>query len=550
MAEGTIKGPVFDIQSNLGLDAARMSHLARLGLDLNRKSVIDIGTGAGDLTRFFINHGCDVLTLNAGADDAATDDDNVDCSLDSSAPVVDIENDALSQFGKFEVVSCYGVLGKSARPQYVLENLGQVCGGVIIVEADIVDDAKVTVELEAGSCRVSPAYVIQQLRRCGFSEIYVPKNRPEHEDFLFEYRNDRSQTRDGHPMRQIFISSLTKLELETLQEVGDGLEFFGADPLEKLTLKELTELAKQRYRPEPLSRQTWYVGKTEETLPESRIELARLWRVLRLKSVKRPQVAVDWHEGIHLKLSLDDEIARCVFVEGVFEPNEFVLIDRYLQKGMTFIDAGANNGLYTVFAARKVGWRGRVLAYEPSEREFEKLKANLSANRFLRVSSFKKALGDSQGEVQLSVATLPYSGHNSLGHFGYEGTRLERQETVALTTIDAEVKSAHLHHVDVLKADVEGAEMALLRGARETLGRFQPMVLVELSDRTLTMQGTNSGEVVAFLEGLGYKLYQFDGEGRLEPLAYKSAFDGLNVVGVAGARSAAVLEAGMAQGNP
>src|SRR5207244_4158795 len=102
----------------------------------------------------------------------------------SELPVVDVDNQALSPFGKFEVVSCYGVLGGSAHPEYVIDNLGQICGGIVILEADMIDDAEATVELWDASCKVSPSYLTQQLRRCGFNDIYVPKTRPEHQDFL------------------------------------------------------------------------------------------------------------------------------------------------------------------------------------------------------------------------------------------------------------------------------------------------------------------------------------------------------------------------------
>ena len=74
---------------------------------------------------------------------------------------------------------------------------------------------------------------------------------------------------------------------------------------------------------------------------------------------------------------LGHDVSSQVYIAGCFEPNEIVFLDRILKPGMTLVDAGANDGLYTVFAASRVGPKETVWAFEPSNRELARLKHNV-----------------------------------------------------------------------------------------------------------------------------------------------------------------------------
>jgi FkbM family methyltransferase len=90
-----------------------------------------------------------------------------------------------------------------------------------------------------------------------------------------------------------------------------------------------------------------------------------------------------------------------MFVGGSFEPNEFAWLDTILRPGMTFVDVGANDGLYALFAAQRVGPQGKVLAIEPSQREFMRLDRNLRLNRLTNVRAFRLAASSQYGEATL-----------------------------------------------------------------------------------------------------------------------------------------------------
>jgi hypothetical protein len=148
----------------------------------------------------------------------------------------------------------------------------------------------------------------------------------------------------------------------------------------------------------------------------------------------------------------------------------------------------------------------------------------------MNVKTLNLAVSDRTCEADLMIAQKERAGHNTLGAFGYD-TTLQCRERVQVECLDTIVEREHLRRVDVLKIDIEGAELSALMGCRQTLQRFRPMMLVELSDRTLQHQNSSSKRVWEFLVGQGYRLYQFDNcSGRPVDAEEKPFFDGENIL--------------------
>lgn len=271
----------------------------------------------------------------------------------------------------------------------------------------------------------------------------------------------------------------------------------------------------------------WVLGSGQSASIPTRLR-NKLWRML------PSTFEVEWLEGLQLTLYPGNEICRSVFVTGRYEPNEFCLLSRILKPGMFFIDAGANIGLYTLFAARHVTEEGRVVAIEPSTREMAILRHNVVGNNLGNVTLCPVALSDHAGEVELLVAPMRHAGHNTLGAFGYN-TPLDHRERVSAMRLDDLVEAQDLKRVDVIKMDIEGAELAALRGGCETLRKHKPVLLLELSDRALNPQRATSADVLVLLAGHGYRVYGFDTKSGLpvllEPTSYR---DSDNVVAVVG----------------
>ena len=250
----------------------------------------------------------------------------------------------------------------------------------------------------------------------------------------------------------------------------------------------------------------------------------KIWRLL------RSPFEVEWLEGLRLTLYPGNEICRSIFVTGRYEPNEFSWLQCVLKPGMTFLDVGANLGLYTLFASRRVSGNGRVIAIEPSSREMELLRKQVEQNSLGNVSLLSVALLDHPAEVVLLIASANHAGHNTLGAFGYN-TELENREKVRALRLDDVVESAQLKRVDVIKMDIEGAELAALRGAAGTLAQHRPSLLMELSDRALQHQNASSAEVLSLLADYGYDVFAFDPAAGLPvPLTPRSYFDSENII--------------------
>jgi FkbM family methyltransferase len=199
---------------------------------------------------------------------------------------------------------------------------------------------------------------------------------------------------------------------------------------------------------------------------------------------------------------------------------------------MTFVDVGAHLGLYSLFAAKLTGPEGNVLALEPSSREFQKLQSNVAINGLRNVRPLRIAASNHNSEAELHVAVDPDSGKNTLGAFGYE-TQLRCSEVVRTERLDDIVEKEGLSRLDVLKMDIEGAELLALEGAVQTLDRFRPTLLLELSDRTLSGQGCSSSQVWEFLTQRGFRIFRFDVNTGLPIPGHQEAyFDGENIIAI------------------
>jgi FkbM family methyltransferase len=235
-----------------------------------------------------------------------------------------------------------------------------------------------------------------------------------------------------------------------------------------------------------------------------------LWQYFSDHDIDEP-LTLRWIDGLRVRTYLGNDMSLCLFVGGSFEPNEFCLMRHVLHSGMVAIDGGANDGLYSLFASRLVAPGGRVVAVEPSSREFSRLEANLRLNAAANVTALRLALGQAPGQARLAVAEAGHEGQNTIGeHVSNPKVETARHEDVEVDTIDRLVGQLGLERVDWVKLDVEGSEVAALRGGIETIQRYAPLVQVEVEAERLASQGMTKTDVVELLTELGYGLFVFD----------------------------------------
>ncbi|MCC7101423.1 MAG: FkbM family methyltransferase [Rubrivivax sp.] len=169
-----------------------------------------------------------------------------------------------------------------------------------------------------------------------------------------------------------------------------------------------------------------------------------------------------------------------------------------LGEGAVLVEVGANAGYLTVPLARMVGTSGRVVAFEPQPAIHRLLCANVALNGLPQVDCVHAAVGAGEDVVEVPVID-PAVG----GNFGAVSLVdvVDGARTAAVPLVSLDRACGGLERLDVVKIDVEGMELEVLKGARELIGRFRP-VLVPENDRA-----SRSAELVAHLLSLDYRCY-------------------------------------------
>lgn len=199
---------------------------------------------------------------------------------------------------------------------------------------------------------------------------------------------------------------------------------------------------------------------------------------------------------------------------SIFEAEEIRFVSDWLRAGDTFVDMGANFGLYTLAGAKAVGRAGKVVAVEPLRRNIRRLRWNQLLNLRFNIAVVRAAAGDREGATDFFECEQPaYSGFKATG-----APAPVRAVRVQVTTLDAILERLRPGKVRLIKIDVEGFEWAALRGASKTLENDRPAILLEFSDVRTRPHGYSAGELGRWLEGKGYRLYRFAGGGKLAPL--------------------------------
>lgn len=204
--------------------------------------------------------------------------------------------------------------------------------------------------------------------------------------------------------------------------------------------------------------------------------------------------------GLTLRLPEDDDIARAIVTTGSYEPYLLNHLLQNVREGDTFVDVGANLGAVALPVAKRIGPKGRVLAFEPSQRNIVLLIRNSLANDLVNVEAFPIALSDRNGSV-LSNVDL-YTSNKSL-----QDEPLSKlsggMEVVPVVRMDNFLDEAQ--KIDVMKIDVEGFEYRVIRGGINTIRRTKPKIYLEYSD---AFQRSGSGvpgrQLLQQMIALGY----------------------------------------------
>lgn len=193
----------------------------------------------------------------------------------------------------------------------------------------------------------------------------------------------------------------------------------------------------------------------------------------------------------------DAYVGRSLALYGEYGPAEAALFAQIVQPGMWVVEVGANIGAHTVHLSRMAGESGRVIAFEPQRLTFQTLCANVALSSRTNVYAYQMGLGAADGEA--GEATVDPARATNFGGIALAdaGTGTPNLQRIPVRTLD----SFSLPACHFIKIDVEGMELAVLHGARETIQKHRPIVFLE-NDRK-----QKSPDLIRLLLHYGYDAY-------------------------------------------
>lgn len=200
--------------------------------------------------------------------------------------------------------------------------------------------------------------------------------------------------------------------------------------------------------------------------------------------------------GLKLQVDVSDYVGHFLFFgfKDTAQDNLFKLC----KPGDHVIDVGTNIG-WTVLNFGRLTQTGKVVGFEPDPFNHQVCKKNLSLNSIKNIQLLQFGLGDRESEVQMEVRTPGNRGGNRIAP-----TTTNNSVPVQIKRLDSVEEVKLLGIIHLIKLDVEGYELHVLRGAVNLLRKHKPTLFIEVDDHNLNDQGDSAQSLIVFLEELGY----------------------------------------------
>jgi len=204
-------------------------------------------------------------------------------------------------------------------------------------------------------------------------------------------------------------------------------------------------------------------------------------------------------DGVKLKVDISDYIGHYLYFgfAGAGENKLFSLCREHYK----VVDVGANIG-WTALKLARIAHRGKVVCFEPDPFNAARCIENAELNALSNLEVLTIGLGDENKSVNLEVRTPSNLGGNRVAP-----SNSIAGPAISIRRLDDVESVRNLSGIDLMKIDVEGYELKVIRGATQLLTRFKPVLFVELDDRNLRDQGDSAYDLITFLQDLGYRSF-------------------------------------------
>jgi FkbM family methyltransferase len=216
---------------------------------------------------------------------------------------------------------------------------------------------------------------------------------------------------------------------------------------------------------------------------------------------------------ISLQLDLSNRVMRTMYY-GIFEKDLLGYMRSLLRPGDTFVDVGANIGYVSAFARQLVGPFGMVHSFEPVLEYATVLEAAVRASGVKNIKVVRQAASDREGTAPIMINGSDNIGWNTIVPGFMQERNSARTAEVPLTTLTCYFEKIGVSDVRLIKIDVEGAELLVLRGLIPWLAEGKrPCIVTELCPKACALLGSSAAEVFALMEGYGYRAFVFSRRG-------------------------------------
>lgn len=241
----------------------------------------------------------------------------------------------------------------------------------------------------------------------------------------------------------------------------------------------------------------------------------------------------DFDGSLSIELRLSEHMQSRIFWLDYYNIDIVSVLNSTIRPGMVIIDVGANIGELTMVCANRTGPTGKVIAFEPVECIAAALEANISKNKLSWVQIVRAGVSDFCGWSNIYESfQQSYLADENYGLASLYGKDNDCSvlQTVELVTLDSFLDAHPQDRVDLIKIDIEGAELPCLLGSERTLRRYRPTLIIEVQADSSGAAGYKQSDILDYLCRFNYSIYKIGRRGRLRPMVREILSDFQNVL--------------------
>ena len=233
-----------------------------------------------------------------------------------------------------------------------------------------------------------------------------------------------------------------------------------------------------------------------------------------LKLFKNVNTTVNYGNDLKINLDVNEWIQQQIFFFGIYDINGISYLRNTLKTGDVFIDIGANIGSYSLIASELVKDKGKVISFEPTKLCYRKLNDNISLNKLNNIKTEKLAVYHQSGFINLHISNSDNLGMSSILHHDAEIGNIEKVETI---TLDKYIIDNKISKINLIKLDIEGAEYYALKGMLNTLEKYKPNIIIEISPDVLSSGEISRDDILNLLKSINYFPNKINENGEIYP---------------------------------